>query len=54
MWWSGLPGLDAQGASGRTLADRATAIACADRISPLDPRVRRYRNANRPARPASP
>ena len=37
MWWSGLPGLDAPVTAGRTLADRATAIACADRISPLDP-----------------
>jgi hypothetical protein len=37
MWWSGLPGFDAPATTGRTLADRAAAVACADRISPLDP-----------------
>jgi hypothetical protein len=37
MWWSGLPGLDTPAAPNRALADQATAIACADRVHPLDP-----------------
>lgn len=38
MWWTGLPGMDAPPASGRALADRAVAFACADRITPVDHR----------------
>ena len=36
MWWTGLPGMDAPPASGRSLADRAVALACAHRISPVN------------------